>query len=142
MSRKTRRRLLRLLSRVPGLYSLLAFVRTRRVVVSGWSMAPTLLPGDRILFDRLAYERDRPRTGDVVLVAHPAQTGLPMVKRIAGTPGETIEGVPRLARGEYWVLGDSEGVSIDSREFGPVKRGHLLGRAWVLYWPSDRWRVW
>ncbi|HVP04351.1 MAG TPA: signal peptidase I [Dehalococcoidia bacterium] len=141
MSRKTLRRLLRLMSRVPGLYALLAFAVTRRVSVRGWSMSPALLPGDRLLFDRLAYMRDRPRAGDIVLVAHPLTDGLRLVKRLAGVPGQAVEGGRVLARGEYWVLGDNEDESTDSREIGPVRRSHLLGRAWVRYWPTERWEV-
>jgi signal peptidase I len=132
---------LRLLSRLPGLYAVLAFALARRVSIRGWSMAPTLLPGERLLFDRLAYVRDRPRAGDIVLIAHPLQPGLRMVKRLVGLSGESVDGVRLLDRGEYWVLGDNEDASADSREFGPVRRGDLLGRAWVLYWPTDRWRV-
>lgn len=140
LSRKSRRRLLQALSRVPGLYSALAFVLARRVTVRGLSMAPTLLPGQRVLFDRLAYARDRPRSGDVVLVAQPLQPGLRMVKRLAAVPGETIHG-RLLGRGEYWVLGDNDDASTDSREFGPVQRRDLLARAWLRYWPADRWQA-
>lgn len=141
MSRKTRRRLLRLLSRVPGVYAVLAFALARRVSVRGWSMAPTLLPGERLLFDRLAYTRDRPKIGDIVLVTHPLRPALRMVKRLTGVPGDSVDGERLLGRGEYWVLGDNEDASTDSREFGAVRRSDLLGRAWVLYWPTDRWRV-
>ena len=63
-----------------------------------------------------------------------------MVKRIAAVPGE-IAGGRTLARGEYWVLGDAADASTDSKDFGPVKRSDLLGRAWILYWPADRWHV-
>ena len=66
--------------------------------------------------------------------------GLDMVKRIAAVPGE-IAGGRTLARGEYWVLGDAADASTDSKDFGPVKRSDLLGRAWILYWPADRWHV-
>jgi len=118
----------------------LAFLLTRRVAVRGSSMIPTLLPGERLLFDRLAYLRDRPEAGDVVLVAHPLRPNLRLVKRLAGLPGDVING-RALARGEYWVLGDNEGQSTDSREFGSVHRHDLLGRAWVRYWPTDRWRL-
>jgi nickel-type superoxide dismutase maturation protease len=142
MNAKTRRRLMRAVSRVPGLYSALAFVLARRTVVSGWSMAPALLPGERLLFDRLAYVRRRPRRGDVVLVAHPLEPALRMVKRITAMPGDVVEGGRVLAPGQYWVEGDNPGLSTDSREFGPVERGDLLGRAWILYWPAERWRIW
>ncbi len=141
MRRKTLRYLLRIGSRLPGAYATLAFFAARRVTVRGWSMSPAILPGERLLFDRLAYVRERPRRGDVVLVAYPLRPELRIVKRLAGIPGDEIEG-QTLGRGEYWVLGDNAEVSTDSREFGPVRRGDLLGRAWIRYWPSDRWKVW
>ncbi len=140
MRRKTFRYLLRIASRVPGVYATLAFFVARRITVRGRSMAPALLPSERLLFDRLAYVRNRPRGGDVVLVAHPLRPELRMVKRLAGVPGDTFGG-RTLGRGEYWVLGDNTDESTDSREFGPVRRHDLLGRAWVRYWPVERWRV-
>ena len=103
-------------------------------------MVPTLRPGERVLFDRLAYVRDRPEAGDVVLVAHPLRPNLRLVKRLAGLPGDVIDGLA-LASGEYLVLGDNERESTDGREFGAVRRRDLLGRAWVRYWPTERWRV-
>jgi nickel-type superoxide dismutase maturation protease len=141
MNRKTRRRILRLASRIPGLYALLAFFLARRATVRGWSMAPALLPGDRLLFDRLAYTRSRPRVGDIVLVAHPLRPGLHMVKRLGGLPGDCLAGHV-LEHGQYWVEGDDPDHSTDSREFGPVRRQDILGRAWVRYSPPERWRVW
>ncbi|HEY8768063.1 MAG TPA: signal peptidase I [Dehalococcoidia bacterium] len=140
MRRKTYRYLLRFASRVPGVYATLAFFVARRITVRGRSMAPALLPGERLLFDRLAYVRNRPRAGDVVWVAHPLRPELRMVKRLAGVPGDTIGG-RTLGRGDYWVLGDNADESTDSREFGPVRRRDLLGRAWVRYWPAERWSV-
>jgi signal peptidase I len=139
MSRKTVHRLLRLLSAVPGLYALLAFACARRVRIEGESMAPALLPGERVLFDRLAYNRGRPRAGDVVLVQHPQRRELRIVKRIVAVPGETARG-RTLARGEFWVEGDNARASTDSRDFGPVRRRQLLARGWLVYWPTARWR--
>ena len=138
MSRNPRR-LLRLISAVPGLYSLLAFLLARRVRIEGRSMAPAFLEGERALFDRLAYRRDRPRTGDIALVQHPERPGLRLVKRIAAVPGQSAGG-RLLARGEYWVEGDNAAESTDSRDFGPVRRRHLLARGWLVYWPSEAWR--
>ena len=140
MTRKTFRRILRLQSRIPGLYAALAFVLARRVTVRGWSMSPALLPGERLLFDRLAYVRDRPRKGDIVLVTHPLRMELRMVKRLGGAPGDAV-GERALSRDEYWVLGDNPDGSTDSREFGPVSRRDLLGRAWIRYWPAEDWTV-
>jgi signal peptidase I len=140
MRRKTYRYLLRVASRVPGIYGTLAFFVARRITVRGRSMAPALLPGERLLFDRLAYVRRRPHPGDVVVVAYPLRPELRIVKRLAGVPGDSLGG-RTLARGEYWVLGDNADESTDSREFGPVRRRDLLGRAWVRYWPAERWKV-
>lgn len=140
MNRKTARAFLRLVSRVPGAYSVIAFVFARRATVRGLSMSPALLPGERLLFDRLACVRDRPRRGDVALVVHPGKRSLKLVKRLTGLPGDTIDGRP-LAAGEYWVSGDNEVASTDSRHFGPIRREDLIGRAWVRYSPVEQWKV-
>jgi signal peptidase I len=140
MRRKTCGYLLRFASRVPGVYGTLAFFLARRIRVRGRSMAPALLPGERLMFDRLAYVRNPPRAGDVVWVAHPLRPELRMVKRLAGVPGDTLGG-RTLGRGEYWLLGDNTDESTDSRDFGPVRCRELLGRAWVRYWPVERWNV-
>ncbi len=42
-----------------------------------------------------------------------------------------------LAAGEYLALGDNRDDSQDSRVFGPVPRGLLMGRAVVIYWSFD-----
>ena len=139
MSRKFCRRFLRLISAVPGLYALVAFACARRVRIDGRSMSPALLPGERVLFDRLAFARHRPRTGDIVLVQHPDRPGQRLVKRITAVPGDTAGG-RTLERREYWVEGDNAVASTDSRAFGPVSRSHLLARAWLVYWPQDDWR--
>lgn len=97
-------------------------------------MYPALLPGERVLFDRLAYRRDRPAIGDIVLVQHP-QHDLRIVKRISAPPAG------RTLANEYWVEGDNVDGSTDSRDFGPLRRKHLLARAWLVYWPSGNLRT-
>ncbi len=139
MCRKYRHHFLRLISVVPGLYALLAFACARRVRIHGRSMSSALLPGERVLFDRFAFIRDRPRVGDVALLQRPGRPALRLVKRITAVPGD-MAGGRTLDRGEYWVEGDNAGASTDSRAFGPVQRRHLLARAWLVYWPQDDWR--
>ena len=54
------------------------------------SMVPTLMPGDRIIVNKLASTIHR---GDIVVFNHvPADSGGPpvLVKRVIGLPGETI----------------------------------------------------
>ena len=93
-----------------GLAILLAIVLAltlRTFVVEGvripsGSMAPTLLPGDRVLVSRYAYGPlipftgfrpfgAPPRRGDVVVFENPRAPGRDLVKRVAGVPGDVIE---------------------------------------------------
>jgi nickel-type superoxide dismutase maturation protease len=116
--------------RVPGLYAVLAFLTARRVVVRGPSMYPALRPGDRVLFDRLAYRLDDPSPGDIVLARHPARPGVRFIKRVAGVSG---------ADG-YELLGDNADASTDSRTLGRFRRQDIAGRGWLVYWPPERVR--
>jgi len=83
-------------------------VTTFRSAVADWndvptgSMRPSIVEGDRIFVNKLAYdlrvpftswrlaEWSRPQRGDVVVFFGP-QDGKRMVKRVVGLPGETIE---------------------------------------------------
>ncbi len=157
---------LRTLLRLPGVYPLLAFLSARRVVVRGRSMYPTLSPEERVLFDRLAYRRDEPRRGDIVLASHPKRPRLRIVKRVVGLPGDRVavdggrcwvNGTPygeatdadapasartwTLGDDEWLLLGDSPYASTDSRDFGPVGRDLIHARAWLVYWPVSRMRL-
>ncbi|HET6712168.1 MAG TPA: S26 family signal peptidase [Actinomycetota bacterium] len=106
-----------------------------RVEIEGGSMAPTLAPGDwAMVASPSRYERD-----DVVVVEHPGRPGYEMVKRIVGMPGDRV-GDRTLADDEYWVVGDYEPASTDSRQFGPVRADELKAKVLLVYWPPDRRR--
>lgn len=46
------------------------------------------------------------------------------------------EGIERtIPAGQYLCLGDNRSHSRDSREFGPVNRDLIVGRAFFKYWP-------
>lgn len=133
-------------------------------LVRGWSMAPTLLHGQRVLVRRLG--RAPLRRGDIVVLREPTAEGVESVKRIVGLPGERVEvrggratvdgraldepyllggggdgpeGSWRAGEGEHFVLGDNRVRSIDSRTYGPVRREHIVGRVWLCCWPPSRW---
>jgi signal peptidase I len=39
---------------------------------------------------------------------------------------------------EYFVMGDHRSISSDSREFGPVERSLIYGKAVFVYWPMEQ----
>jgi len=98
-------------------------------------MAPTLAPGDWALaVAPRTFER-----GDVVVVEHPGRPGYEMVKRLTGVPGDVMDG-RRLGPDGFWVEGDHEPASTDSRHFGPVRAVALKAKVLFVYGPGDRRR--
>jgi signal peptidase I len=91
--------------------------RLRVVTVRGESMAPAYHDGDQLLVVR---SRRRIRIGAVIVFVPPAGfSDVPwLVKRVAGLAA----GPP----GRLIVRGDAA-VSLDSRQFGPVDRGAVIG---------------
>lgn len=79
------------------------------VEVTGPSMAPTLLHGDWLLIRKIGSGAEQVREGDVVVLRHPLQQDLLIVKRAV-----------ERREGGWWVLGDNTFVENDSREFGTV----------------------
>lgn len=50
------------------------------------------------------------------------------------TPGEKRT---EVAEGEYFVLGDNRTRSSDSRSFGSIDEGEIVGRSWIRAYPFD-----
>lgn len=100
-----------------------AAVRPRRVLVSGTSMVPALVPGDRLLVART----HRPRPGDLVAVRDPRQPRRLLVKRVASVTSAGVD-----------VRGDDPAHSTDSRSFGPVPEDFVVGIVLHRYGPPGR----
>lgn len=135
-----------------------------RIQVDGFSMVPTLKSGELVVVNKLAYKWDEPETGDIVVFKYPRDPEQEYIKRIIGTAGDTVrvEGgqvyvnnapivepyisSPPAYENEWvvpedsiFVLGDNRNNSSDSHSWGPVSMDLVIGKAFLVYWPPDRW---
>ena len=161
------------------------------------SMAPSLVPGDRVLANKLGVATASFSHGEIVVFRNPQNRRQKFIKRIVGLPGETVEikagqllvngrplerepvptadetpamnvegrqafyewsgdrrysilidkandktNVPKqtVPVGSYFVLGDHRGQSLDSREFGAISQGEIIGQVLFNYRPGDTWK--
>ena len=131
-------------------------------------MHPSIRAGDWLLVRRDAYRRAGPTRGDLAILRDPRKTTEKYLKRVVGLPGEGVstrdgellidggrlsepylEGLPssvgletkswRVGQGQYFVVGDNRVHSTDSREFGAVDVGLMVGKATRRVWPPSRW---
>jgi signal peptidase I len=69
----------------------------------------------------------------------------PYVYEEEGGPQPTVTATdpPRwqIPDGELFVMGDHREKSSDSRTFGPIGTGDVVGRAWLRYWPFDTFGI-
>jgi signal peptidase I len=98
----------------------------------------------------------------------PKESSVNFIKRIVGGPGDTISIVEghvirngkreadsytrpctpgeecnfptpiRIPAGHWFMMGDNRGESDDSRFWGPVPTGWIIGGAFATYWPPDK----
>jgi signal peptidase I len=136
------------------------------VKVEGGSMEPGLEDQERIVINKLVYRFEKIEHGDIVVFRYPRDTRKSFIKRVIGLPGDRIriayghvyvndEQIPEsyvpsdyldarsypetvVPGGSYFVLGDHRSMSNDSREFGPVQRSYIYGKAVFGYWPMDK----
>ena len=135
-------------------------------VVYGQSMQPNLQPAERLVIEKVSYYLGPPQRNDIVVVDLSQMSDL-LIKRLVGLPGETMEirqgvvlidgkpleqpyislpddtfyGPITLARDSYFVMGDNRHNSNDSRVFGPIPGSAIAGRAWMRYWPLERFQI-
>ena len=135
------------------------------VRVEGTSMLPRLVDQDRLFINKFAYHFEKIEHGDVVVFRYPRDLEKSYIKRIIALPGDRLRidrgsvyvngkllsepYIPEefrdtrsidpivIPEGEYFVMGDHRSISSDSREFGPVKRDLIYGKAAFVYWPAQ-----
>ena len=139
---------------------LLSRYAVRLGVVSGQSMEDTLFEGDLVLISKLSGEVQK---GDVIVFYKPDLTRGSIVKRVVAAEGDRVEisslgelsvnseyiltfdrdsGFDEmdilLGEGEYFVLGDNNQASTDSRskEFGLVSKDELEGKVILRLFPK------
>ncbi|MFF7334188.1 nickel-type superoxide dismutase maturation protease [Streptomyces sp. NPDC090306] len=88
--------------------------------VNGASMVPTFQHGDQLVVQWGA----RVRPGDVIVLRHPFQQDLLVVKRAVERRGDG-----------WWVLGDNAFAGGDSTDYGIVPEELVLGRARFRFRP-------
>jgi signal peptidase I len=134
---------------------------TRRFAIREASMSPALDDGDWVIARRLSGVPER---GAVVVFDDPTGSGMHLVKRVIGLPGEhvgieggrvTIDGALLADRwasgitgpdgswdvpaGSVWLLGDNRALSVsDGRVLGPTPLDEIDWLVVARYWPTDR----
>jgi signal peptidase I len=130
-------------------------------------MLPMLEDQDRLVINKFVYKLGGDiHRGDVVVFLYPHDTTKSYIKRVIALPGDSLKidhgtvfvnghelhesyvpikfqddrSQPEMTvpKGEYFMMGDHRSISSDSRDFGPVKRELIYGRAAFVYWPVDQ----
>jgi len=165
--RLSRRRILAVLVGL-ALLAALVLVRATLVTpvrVASASMMPTYSAGDVVLVSERPPDLSDLDRGDLVTFRSP-EDGHSALKRVIGRPGDSLvikdaelyvngrhvrepyvnhrlidayySRTYTVPSGTVFVLGDNRGNSVDSRDYGPIPAGDLLGRAVFRLWPVIR----
>src|ERR1017187_8783696 len=133
-------------------------------VIPTGSMEDTLLIGDHLLVDKLAFSPSGPvskhilpytevKRGDIIVFRYPVEIQQTFVKRCIGVPSEpnvhvadaasdmlnnhVVSGEVVVPPGFYFAMGDNRDSSLDSRYWGFVPGGNIIGKPLIIYWSYD-----
>ena len=136
--------------------------------ITGHSMEPTLLAGDRVLVDRISNNIRSIKRFELILFTIDEKDSTQYVKRVIGLPEETIQikdgfvyvndkkidmgdldkvlqpGLAKhpitLGKDEYFVLGDNSTGSEDSRylNIGNINKKQIKGIVWLRFYPFSK----
>lgn len=135
-----------------------------KIKVPTASMFPTINIGDNIYVTKI-YNYKNIKRGDII-VFDSKELGIPLVKRVIGLPGETVEiktdgtvwinnaqtsepyvknnggkiGSYKVPEGEYLFLGDNRSDSLDGRYWknSYISNKDIIGKAQVIVYPFNR----
>jgi signal peptidase I len=149
--------------------TLIIFFLVRAVLenyrVEGQSMEPNLETGQYLIVNKVQYHLRPAERGDIIVFIAPKSPDKNFVKRIIGLPGEKVEirggevlingqvlyepyidnrwgytyGPVTVGPDELFVLGDNRNNSSDSHSWGMLPEANVIGKAWVCYWPPEKW---
>jgi signal peptidase I len=115
--------------------------------VQSTSMQPTVRHGDWIIVDKFSaglrvpllgyrFSKTKIKRGDIIVFkGDVVGSSDPLIKRVAGLPGDLIRYQNRkgidfvVPQDSYFVLGDNRDNSSDSREWGVVADRAVIGKA-------------
>ncbi|KAJ3032245.1 hypothetical protein HDV00_007749 [Rhizophlyctis rosea] len=116
---------------------------------------PTLNPDtnhlhkDIVLLDKLSPNTNTYPRGSIVLLTHPSDPDLTLIKRITALPGDVVRPRRRdgtlephtliqIPRGHCWVEADEPFHGTDSNTFGPVPLGLVTAVVSHVLYPFER----
>jgi len=127
-------------------------------------MLPRLEDRDRLFINKFVYRVSAIERGDVVVFHYPRDPEKSYIKRVIALPGDQLRidrgvvwlnGKPQaenyvpdeyrdtrsmalitIPPDSFFMMGDHRSISSDSREFGPVERSLVYGKAVFVYWPT------
>lgn len=143
---------------------LVIFVITFHQVI-GPSMTPTIKEGSVVLVNKFIYNIRDIKRNEIIILKHDEKF---MIKRVIGLPGEHIVykdnklyingeqynekflekniqtedyDTKVIPKDKYFVLGDNRENSQDGNDFGLIDKKDIVGKAWIIMWPINEFKI-